>query len=156
MIVSSISCDVELSTLPEPIRYAVEYLKENNLLELAPGEYRLERPGYRMQVIDMETSAPETVQPEVHRKNIDLQFLAAGDGELIGFAPDKGKYRVVKDELEDYDIMYYDRMDDETFVSMRTGSYCVFFPWDVHRPGCALGSPCKIRKIVVKISMDLF
>lgn len=156
MIASTIHCNAVMSTLAEPIRYAVEYLKRTDFLQLDPGEYTLERAGYRVQVIDMETASPETIEPEVHRKNIDLQFLARGKGELIGFSPDSDAYQVVSNELEKYDILFYDSVADESFIPMREGSYCVFFPWDVHRPGCVLEKPCKIRKIVVKISMELF
>lgn len=156
MIASNIHCNADLSTLAEPIRYAVEYLKHTDFMQLNPGEYTLERAGYRVQVIDMETASAGTIEPEVHRKNIDLQFLASGEGELIGYSPDSDTYQVISDELEEYDILFYKSVIDESFIPMRVGSYCVFFPWDVHRPGCVLEKPCKIRKIVVKISMELF
>ena len=156
MIASSIYCSDNENCLAEPIRYAVGYLKRTDLMSFAPGTYDLDRPGFKMQVIDMETDETEKNPLESHKKNIDLQFLASGEGELIGYTPDTGKYTVTKEQLEEYDIQYYDEVEDETFIPMRVGSFCVFFPWDIHRPGCILGKKCAIRKIVVKISMDLF
>ena len=156
MIASSIYCSGREECLAEPIRYALAYLRNTDLMRFAPGTYDLDRPGFQMQVIDMETDVTEKNPLESHRKNADLQFLAKGEGELIGYAPDLGKYPVTKEQLEEYDIQYYDETGDETFIPMREGSFCVFFPWDIHRPGCILEKKCSIRKIVVKISMDLF
>ena len=37
---------------------------------------------------------------------------------------------------------------------MRPGNFAVFFPEDIHRPGCADGQSGKIRKIVVKVAVS--
>ena len=34
-----------------------------------------------LQVIDQETAPREALRPEIHRRNIDLQFLASGGPE---------------------------------------------------------------------------
>ena len=34
------------------------------------------------------------------------------------------------------------------------GCYNIFFPNDIHRPGCMVEHPGKVRKVVVKVSMD--
>jgi biofilm protein TabA len=35
--------------------------------------------------------------------------------------------------------------------------YAVFFPWDIHRPGCVSQPGVKVRKVVVKIKVsDLY
>jgi len=39
---------------------------------------------------------------------------------------------------------------------MEAGSFAVFFPWDIHRPACAINEPASIRKVVVKIRLSLF
>ena len=35
------------------------------------------------------------------------------------------------------------------------GCFCVFFPTDVHRPQVADGEPMEVRKVVVKVSLEL-
>lgn len=34
---------------------------------------------------------------------------------------------------------------------MLASSLAIFAPEDAHKPGCALGEPCRVRKIVVKV-----
>ena len=35
------------------------------------------------------------------------------------------------------------------------GCFCVFFPTDVHRPAVEDGVPMTVRKVVVKVSIEL-
>jgi YhcH/YjgK/YiaL family protein len=37
---------------------------------------------------------------------------------------------------------------------MVPGSYAIFFPQDVHRPGCNKNRETPIRKIVVKVALS--
>ncbi|MCV4731272.1 YhcH/YjgK/YiaL family protein, partial [Escherichia coli] len=43
--------------------------------------------------------------------------------------------------------------EHESFIEMIPGSYVIFFPQDVHRPGCILQTASEIRKIVVKVAL---
>jgi biofilm protein TabA len=36
---------------------------------------------------------------------------------------------------------------------LRAGDFVVFYPGEVHKPLCAVGSPAKVRKAVVKMLM---
>jgi YhcH/YjgK/YiaL family protein len=86
---------------------------------------------------------------------VDLQFSPAGN-ERIGFVPDNGKNNSPEGYLVERDIQFYEKVEDEVFLNMTAGSFAVFFPWDVHRPGCAVHEPAPIRKVVIKIHMSLF
>jgi len=37
---------------------------------------------------------------------------------------------------------------------MTDGCYAIFFPEDVHQPGCQMGTPEAVKKIVLKIKVD--
>jgi YhcH/YjgK/YiaL family protein len=37
---------------------------------------------------------------------------------------------------------------------MTEGSYAIFFPQDVHRPGCIKNKATPIRKVVVKVALS--
>ena len=156
MFFSSIKCDEDRNTYPAPIQYAVDYLKRTDFSVMQPGDYELEQSGYQLQVIDMETEDISLQELEVHRTHVDVQFLASGEGELIGYAPNYVTNQIARDELDAYDILYYTEVENETFLTMRPGNFAVFFPWDVHRPGCILEKSCQIRKIVIKVEMSLF
>ena len=110
-----------------------------------------------LQVLDLTTAARETLRPEIHRKNIDVQFLAAGGPELAGYYTDDGTNEVDEDLLDTpRDILFYKNHPSapEGRIHMVPGTYAMYFPWDVHIPGIQEGeNPAPIRKIVVKVPL---
>ncbi len=104
------------------------------------------------QIIDLTTREAVENRPEVHRRYIDIQFLAWGE-EKIGIAIDTGNNKVSESLLEQRDIIFYHDSEHESFIEMIPGSYAIFFPQDVHRPGCILQTASEIRKIVVKVAL---
>lgn len=143
------------ATYPEPVKSALNYLKANDMLAMEAGVYELDGKKMYVQVIDTATNLIENKRPEVHRSYVDLQYAPMGN-EMIGFVPDLGKFNSSEGYQEDRDIMFYDHVENEVFLNMTAGSFAVFFPWDVHRPACAMGEPTSIRKIVMKLHMSLF
>lgn len=156
MFFSNIHCQEQQEIYPAPVQYAINYLKRTEFSLVEPGTYELDKPGYELQVIDMETGPVKRQELEAHRSHVDVQFLASGQGEGIGYAPGCGAGEVLRDESEFYDILYYKKAENEVLLPMYPGSFAVFFPWDIHRPGCILEKRCTIRKIVIKIEMSLF
>lgn len=140
---------------PPAIAKAVAYLQKTDFSALPSGRYEDEETGYIVQVLDLPTQAKEELRPEVHRKNIDVQFLVSGT-ELIGVAIDNGNNIVHQELLAQRDIIFYQDVDNESWLTMHPGNFAVFFPQDVHRPGCINQHPCNIRKVVVKIPVELF
>ncbi|AHG19357.1 hypothetical protein Z042_06790 [Chania multitudinisentens RB-25] len=140
---------------PPAIANAVAYLQKTDFTALPAGRYEDAETGYVVQILDLYTQAKNTLRPEVHRKNIDVQFLVSGT-ELIGVAIDNGHNVIEQELLEQRDIIFYQDMEDESWLTMQPGNFAVFFPQDVHRPACINQHPCNIRKVVVKIPLALF
>ena len=46
-------------------------------------------------------------------------------------------------------------VENKGFITSTPGCFCVFFPTDIHRPQVADGEPMKVRKVVVKVSVEL-
>ena len=61
---------------------------------------------------------------------------------------------VLEDKLAEKDVVFYANPVDETQVVLTAGMYGIFFPWDVHRPNCALLTPAPVRKVILKICME--
>lgn len=118
-----------------------------------PGVMRIRQP-VMVQVLDLHTQHKDELRPEVHRKNIDVQFLVSGT-ELIGVAADRGNNVIHQELLAQRDIIFYQDVEDESWLTMQPGNFAVFYPQDVHRPACINQSPCDIRKVVVKIPITL-
>lgn len=150
----------QLKMVPKALAEALKFLKTGNLAAHAPGKFDIAPGGIPMilQVIDQSTAPRETLRPEIHRKNIDVQFLAAGGPEEAGFYSDDGSGAVDEDLLATpRDILFYknDFSKPEGRIALTVGTFAVYFPWDVHIPAIQAGdTPEKIRKIVVKVPMD--
>ncbi|OQW89252.1 MAG: hypothetical protein BWK72_04730 [Rhodoferax ferrireducens] len=146
--------ETSFAWLPTPLKTAVEHLKTTNFASLPAGNYELQGKDMVVQVIDMMTRPFAETHPEVHREHIDVQFLVHGH-EKIGVATDTGHNLVGKDMLAERDLLLYTGMQDESTLTMTPGTFAVFLPTDVHRPGCAVDAPEVIRKVVVKVRVAL-
>lgn len=150
----------QIATLPRVLQSAIRFLKDTDLAAHAPGKFDIELDKIPMilQVLDLSTAPRETLRPEIHRKNIDVQFLAAGGPERAGYYSDDGTNQADEDLLDTpRDILFYHNNPavPEGTIEMTVGTYAIYFPWDVHIPAVQAGdSPAPIRKIVIKVPTD--
>ena len=153
MIFSSIHTKDDYSNYPKAVQRAIEYLKSNDFTKMEPGVYEIEGKQLYAQVFDAMTEPLADRKPDVHEKYLDVQFLVTGR-EKLGFTPDTGNYEVAE-RFDERDLIFYKEVENEGFITSTPGCFCVFFPTDVHRPQVADGEPIKVRKVVVKVSVDL-
>ena len=130
---------------------ALAYLRDTDFDDLPDGEYEVEGRDIFARVSMYETEPKEDKKPESHVKYIDVQFLVSGT-ECIGFCPITKEHKVVEDYVQKQDLLFYEKAYNENFVHMRAGDIAVFFPWEIHRPGCNTGNEAaKVKKVVVKV-----
>lgn len=139
--------------LPVAIETALEFLRTTDFRVLPPGVVEIDGKNIYAQIIDLITRPEEEIRPEVHRQYLDIQFLAWGE-EKIGLAIDTGNNVISESLLTERDIIFYHDSQNEFFFDMVPGSYAIFFPQDVHRPGCNKLRSTPIRKIVVKVALS--
>lgn len=139
--------------LPAAIEKALHFLRTTDFRTLEPGVVEIDGKNIFAQIIDMTTRDAAENRPEVHRRYLDIQFLAWGE-EKIGVAIDtrQSNQRVIIRTARYY---FYHDSEHESFIEMIPGSYALFFPQDVHRPGCNKSIATPIRKIVVKVAIDV-
>ncbi len=140
--------------LPQPIKTVVEHLRQTDFKALPVGNYDLQGKDIYVQVFDMTTKPFAETRPEVHRQYADVQFSVCGL-EQIGVASDDGSNTVAEDLLAERDLLFYTGVENESMLTMTPGSFAVFLPSDVHRPGVAIGAPTSVRKVVVKVRASL-
>jgi len=149
----------QAAVLPKSLKEALYCLKDMDLAHHETGAFPTEIGGVPMilQVMDLETKARATCNPEIHRKYVDLQLFVSGGPEVSTFFTDRGEEAVKEDQLDSpRDILFYENRPEtaklEGSVIMEPGSYAIYFPWDVHIPGqCDANGPAKYRKIVLKV-----
>ncbi|QJT79758.1 YhcH/YjgK/YiaL family protein [Kosakonia sp. MUSA4] len=139
--------------LPAAIETALEFLRTTDFRTLQPGVVEIDGRTVFAQILDLTTQPREQQKPEVHRRYLDIQFLAWGEEE-IGIAIDRGNNVIQEELLAQRDIIYYQGSENESFFEMVPGSYAIFFPQDVHRPACNKHRATAIRKIVVKVAIS--
>lgn len=154
MIFGNLNNDNDLMVfLPDALKKGILFLKEMDLLNCKAGEYEIQGKEIYANIIDTQTKPKECIRPEVHRKYIDIQCLCKGN-EIIGFARNCNE-NVVLEELLDKDVIFYDKVENESEMLLAPGDYVILFPEDVHRPAYTNEKNEDIRKVVVKVDVNL-
>lgn len=71
--------------LPAAIERALDFLRTTDFQKLEPGVVEIDGKNIFAQIIDLTTRDVAENRPEVHRRYLDIQFLAWGE-EKIGIA----------------------------------------------------------------------
>lgn len=141
------------SIYPQAIQTALRFLREHDIVHMAPGRYPMDGDNMFAVVVDVDLAEPSAVRPEAHRTYIDIQYwpeAATGFGTFPLTAAS-----VVTEAKPENDVWYYEAEADESFLTGRPDSFAIFFPSDVHRPDLCLDKPARIRKCVVKVAAAL-
>lgn len=144
----------EKGMLPKALRQGLEYLANADLAKLAPGKYEIAGSDIFASLSEYTTDRKENKKPETHVKYVDIQYIVSGS-EVIGYADLAAGMEVREDKLAEKDVVFYAAVPGESELKLSAGMYAIFFPWDVHRPGCAAEAPAAVRKAIVKVKMDL-
>ena len=154
MIFSSIYAGDDLKKYPVAIQNAIHYVSTTDFSKMDNGVYEIDGKLMYAQVFEYTSKPACECKPELHRKYLDVQFWVSGE-ELFGVSPINNVGNCIE-EIEARDLYFYDGVANESFVHATQGCYAVFFPNDVHRPGCCIdGKPLTYRKVVVKVSTEL-
>jgi len=154
MIFGSIhNLEQDRTVLPKALVRGLEFLKSADLATIPPGKHEIEGNALFALVQDNRTAPKTECKAETHRKYIDIQYVQSGS-EIIGYSTFDPENPILEDRLDQNDVVFYKQVKDEIDLVLTPGRYVIFFPTDVHRPGCMRGSPGLVRKIVMKIAVD--
>lgn len=123
-----------------------EFLRTTDLTRLAPGDHPLAGDSVVVKVSYGRAKEESLAKWETHRKFIDVQLVAEGS-EKIGISDLKdASLTIPYNEMSD--VAHYNAAG--TYHTAAPGTFFIFFPQDVHRPGIIVDEG-NVRKIVVKI-----
>ena len=148
-----------VNELKRPCRYpavmetALSWIAEHDVAHMEAGNYEIQGQDLYVMIQDITTQPAQVRLPERHNDYLDIQYIVSGV-ERMGYVPYTGKESVQEDP-EGKDVTFYQDLEGETFIDVPPGCYCIFFSSDIHRPGCAAGEPCAVRKVVVKVKQSL-
>ena len=135
------------------IRQAMEVLQGTDFMKLAPGKYEVDGNRMFYMVSESTTRDRQELKAESHRSYIDIQYIVEGE-EKIGFARLSDEQIVTQDLLETDDALLYEHLNDEMELILRPGTYVMFFPADLHRPGWKVQEASPVKKVVIKVRLD--
>lgn len=145
------------STLSQADRYAAlhplfarafEYMRNTDLLALAPGRY----PIVDEQLFVIVESVPGRTRAEAklecHRKYIDIQLVLEGADEM-GWKALADCIEPVNEYSAEKDIRFF-RDAPAAWISTPANHFCIFFPEDAHAPLVGSG---QVRKAIFKVAL---
>lgn len=153
MLLADLSRDDYAKSLPPVFARLCGKLKALDLANLVLGWQDLEE-GIRMNVMSFETSPAEGKKAEMHRKFVDIQLLIEGE-EMIEYSlsqPNLSKYDEYRDE-DDYQLT--DEIDDKNEVILKPNMFAIFLPYEPHKPGNTVNENKTLKKLVVKVPVEL-
>lgn len=142
------------TSLHQVLIKGLNYLEKTDFSNKPDGRYDIEGDSIFALVQEYQTAPKTEKRAETHGKYIDIQYIDRGI-EVIGFTLANRDSEMEENLLELKDAIFYKTVTGEMDLIMNEGSYAIFFPDEIHRPGCSFGSGCRVRKVVLKIAADL-
>lgn len=142
------------TSLNQVLIKGLHYLEKTDFLNKPDGKYEVEGDSFFGLVQEYQTAPKGEKKAETHAKYIDIQYIGRGI-EVIGFAFPNRDHQIEEDLLQEKDAVFYKTVKGEFDLIMDEGSYAIFFPDEIHRPGCSFESGCRVKKVVLKIAADL-
>lgn len=140
-----------LPYVSERLGTALQYIAETDFTKVENGEYHLDGDKVFAKVERYTTVPKDSKKPESHNAYIDVQYLGEGT-EKIYYVAKSPEHRVIEDYAKERDLLFYEDAKEKDNVTLGGGVFAIFFPWELHRPGChALHAGCAVQKIVVKV-----
>lgn len=139
-----------LASLPEAL-LAILSLSEFNpetLKQHPDGRIQPTAGGWFCHIGDTLTAARETRHTEFHRDYLDIQIMIDGE-EVIYYDFADVRQQLAQERKPDLFILEQSTLSQR--VHLRPGDFAVFAPGEAHQALCAVTSPRKVRKAVVKV-----
>ncbi|EGT4253884.1 YhcH/YjgK/YiaL family protein [Citrobacter amalonaticus] len=137
------------SWLPEELRQAIEYIKANVTETTEKGKHEIDGSRLFFLISEDMTEPFEKRRAEYHARYLDIQIVLKGQEGMTFSVLPAGKPDT--DWLADKDIAFLAEGEQEKTLILNEGDFVVFYPQEVHKPLCAVGTPAPVRKAVVKL-----
>lgn len=135
------------------IQKGLTYLRSTDFSKIADGKHKIDGESMLAIISEYSPDARENRKAETHNKHIDIQYIHSGE-EIMGFGRLADGVETSEGYLPEKDATFYKSVENEIDIKVTQGMYAVFFPWDIHRPGCVSQSGVKVRKVVLKLKVS--
>lgn len=146
MIFANITQSEQYTALHPLFSRAFDYVRNTDLLALAPGRYNIIGDDLIAIVENVPARTRAEAKLECHRRYIDIQLVLEGTDEM-GWKP----LADCNDPASDYktDIQFFNDAP-AAWIAVPSAHFCIFFPEDAHAPLVGDGT---IRKVIFKVAV---
>ena len=134
--------------LDTAIDYLTAYHVAHELADLPLGRTEVDGENVFINVMEADLHPFEGFDPEYHKKYADLQLDLSG-GEGWGYTNLPGE-----EAGEFTGDIGFQKSADVVTGSLGEGRFVLFFPGELHKPGCTRPGCEHVRKAVIKIRME--
>ena len=149
MLTTSIGLIQKYDYLEEKFKKGYEFLQNTDLMALPLGRVDIDGDEVFASVQEYTTMPADTCKYEAHNLYFDIQYVVEGR-EQFGCTARAGLLEEAPYNEGD-DIVFFQEPEQGGTILLKAGDCAVVAPEDAHKPRCIAGSPCKVRKIVVKV-----
>ncbi|MDH2996993.1 hypothetical protein A1D22_04745 [Pasteurellaceae bacterium LFhippo2] len=153
MLLGDLSREDYAKSLPPVFARLCGKLKALDLVALPLGWQDLE-DGIRMNVMEFETSPVEGKKAELHRKFIDIQLLISGE-EMIEYSLSQPNLALYDEYREDDDYQLTPTLENKNQLFLKPNMFAIFLPNEPHTPGNLVTESKLLKKLVVKVPVEL-
>lgn len=150
MLFANVSVVKKYDYLEEKFRLAYQWLEDTDISSLPEGSYPVMNDAVVANVQEYTTFPADQGLFETHEKYFDIQYVVSGR-EQFGVCKRDGLK--VKERREENDVIFYEEPEMSGTVLLEEGDLIVVAPEDAHKPRCAAGEPCRVKKVVVKVAL---
>jgi YhcH/YjgK/YiaL family protein len=128
---------------------AFEFLKSQDLDQLAPGSYVIDSNNVIATVSEVSPKDKDSTHWEAHRNFNDLQYIIKGKAKMgIASISDQGVKVTVPYTPADNETF---SVDGGKYYDAEPGTFFIFSPQEIHRPAFKIDGYDTIKKIVIKV-----
>jgi YhcH/YjgK/YiaL family protein len=134
------------------IEMILDYLKQTDVFSLDTGDKDIDGKDLYVKVLRYFPKPAEENKFESHEKYADIQVIFKGIEKMQ--TTNKNNLQKIEGYKERSDLEFFNAENDISDILVGEGECVVFFPGDVHKPGCfykELKEP--VLKLVFKIRM---
>lgn len=129
-------------------KYVVEYLNDNDLVNLELGEYEIKSRDVFIIIAEDNEQTQNKKIIEAHKKYIDIQFPLNGELKIIWKSLNDCKILNEKYD-ENRDVMFFEDQPDFE-INLSINKFCILFPEDAH---FATPPSSYFKKAIIKVKV---
>lgn len=153
MLTTTITDSQKYDYLAEKFQKAFAFLRETDFSDIPESKIEIDGKDIFAEVQEYTTMPAEECRFESHKKYFDIQYMAEGE-EYFGYIP----VRELEEDTgydESRDLEFYKAPKTSGRIHLKKGDFAIVSPEDGHQPRCIGEAACSVKKIVVKVKVDL-